>query len=126
TGAIEIRNHLALVHPGLCIGCGACLKACPRSLIRLVPAGRTIHVLCGSRDKGPVVKKACKVGCIGCTVCTKLAADNAIAMDRALAVVDYAKPLDNEEVVEKCPGHCIVKRPGARAEPGPVLTSDGS
>ncbi|NQT94330.1 MAG: RnfABCDGE type electron transport complex subunit B [Lentisphaerae bacterium] len=111
-GAIEITSggHLALVHPALCIGCGACVKACPRDLIQMVPAERTIHVLCRSKDKGPAVKKACKVGCIGCTICTKLAEDEAIAMDGSLAVVDYTKPLDNDQVVEKCPTDCITRR----------------
>lgn len=108
--AIEMTaNHLAVVHPDICIGCGACVKACPRSLPKLVPAARSIHVLCRSRDKGPVVRKACSVGCIACTLCTKLADNEAIKMDGFLAVVDYSKPLTNEAVVEKCPGHCIVK-----------------
>lgn len=108
-GAIEItEKNIALVHPDLCISCGACVKTCPRQLIKMIPESRHIHVMCSSRDKGPAVKKACKVGCIGCTVCTKFS-DGAIAMDGALAVVDYSKPLENEEVITKCPGKCIVK-----------------
>lgn len=110
TGAIEITaGQLAAVHPALCIACGACLKACPRSLIKLVPAARMIHVLCRSKDKGPIVKKLCKVGCIGCTVCTKHCDEGAIAMDGSLAVVDYSRPLTKEIVVEKCPTSCIVR-----------------
>jgi Na+-translocating ferredoxin:NAD+ oxidoreductase subunit B len=108
-GAIEIVNGLAKVHKDLCIGCGACVKTCPRSLITMAPASRTLHVLCRSRDKGPAVKKACAVGCIGCTRCAKLTDNEAIKMDGPLAVVDYSKPLDREDLVEKCPGHCIVK-----------------
>jgi RnfABCDGE-type electron transport complex B subunit len=116
-GAIEITpKSLAVVHPELCIGCGLCVKACPRRIIRMVPVARRIHVLCSSKDKGPVVKKACKVGCIACTVCAKLAENQAIRMEGALAVVDYSKPLENETLVEKCPGHCIVKHEGP-AEP---------
>ena len=30
-------------------------------------------------------------------------------MDGFLAVVDYTKPLTNEETIAKCPGHCIRK-----------------
>lgn len=112
--AIEITpGRLAKVHPDVCIGCGQCVKTCPRHIIKMAPATRSIHVLCSSKDKGPVVKKACKVGCIACTVCTKLAPDGAIKMEGALAVVDYSKPLETETVIEKCPGHCIVKVPGA-------------
>ena len=110
TAAIELRNGIATVHSDLCIACGACVKACPRDLIKIVPANRHIHVMCSSRDKGPIAKKACKVACIGCTVCTKLAADESIKMDGFLAVVDYDKDLDSEEVIEKCPGKCIVER----------------
>jgi Na+-translocating ferredoxin:NAD+ oxidoreductase RNF subunit RnfB len=110
-GAIEITSgRIALVHPELCIGCGACVKTCPRQLIKMIPASRAIHVLCSSRDKGPAVKKVCKVGCIGCTVCTKLADNEAIRMDGPLAIVDYTKELTDEKCVEKCPGKCIVKR----------------
>ncbi|MBM4143554.1 MAG: RnfABCDGE type electron transport complex subunit B [Lentisphaerae bacterium] len=109
-GAVEITaGQLALVHADLCIGCGACVKTCPRKLIRMIPAGRTIHVLCNSPEKGPAVKKACQVGCIGCTLCAKLAPE-AIQMNGFLAAVDYARELDNQEVVDKCPTHCIVRR----------------
>ncbi len=108
-GAIEITDkNIAIVHPDLCISCGACVKTCPRTLIKMIPDSRHIHVMCSSRDKGPAVKKACKVGCIGCTIWTKFS-DEAIAMDGALAIVDYSKPLESEEVITKCPGKCIVK-----------------
>ncbi len=120
--AIELRGNIAHVHPTLCIGCGACVRTCPRDLIKMVPAASRIHVLCSSKDKGPIVKKACKVGCIGCTICAKLAPDEAIAMDGFLAVVDYAKELTETKVVEKCPGKCIVDRPldGTEDATGPV------
>jgi len=106
--AIRIANGIAKVDKALCIACGKCVAACPRKLIKLVPAAAEIHVLCSSKDKGPAVKKVCGTGCIGCRICTKLA-DGAITMDGFLAVVDYAKPLTNEETVAKCPGHCIRK-----------------
>lgn len=110
-GAIEITaDRLAFVHPELCVGCGLCVKACPRKLIELAPDSRSIHVLCSSRDKGPVVKKKCKVGCIGCSLCAKNAPGGAIRMEGPLAVVDYSVALESEEVIAKCPQHTIEKR----------------
>jgi len=107
--AIEITaGRLAVVHPDICIGCGNCVRTCPRSLIRMAPDSRTLHVICSSKDKGPVVKKACSVGCIGCTICTKLVKNEAIKMEGALAVVDYTRDPESDAAAEKCPGHCIV------------------
>jgi electron transport complex protein RnfB len=107
-GAIAVTDGLAKVDKTRCIACGKCVTACPRKLIKLVPFSASIHVLCSSKDKGPAVKKVCGTGCIGCRLCTKFA-DGAIAMDGFLAVVDYAKPLANEETIAKCPARCIRK-----------------
>ena len=107
-GAIEVVAGVARVHPELCISCRKCVAACPRGIIRMVPENRRIHVFCSSKDPGAEVRKVCKVGCIGCRICTRLA-EGAITMDGALAVVNYERPLDNEEVVAKCPGKCILK-----------------
>ena len=106
--AITVADGLAKVSKSLCIACGKCVAACPRKIIRLVPAAAAIHVLCCSKDKGPAVKKLCGTGCIACRMCIK-PADGAIAMDGFLAVIDYAKPLTNEETVAVCPTHCIRK-----------------
>ncbi len=107
--AVEItKDRLARVHAEPCIGCGLCVSACPRHLIKLVPASRAIHVLCSSKERGPAVKKKCSVGCIGCTLCTKVT--DAIKMEGTLAVVDYDQPLEDEAAIEKCPQHTIVKQ----------------
>jgi electron transport complex protein RnfB len=114
--AIELTgNRLAIVHPELCIACGKCVGACPRKLIKLVPETCSIHVLCSSKDKGPVVKKICSVGCIGCTLCAKAVNNIGIRMDGPLAVVDYATLLEKEDIMAKCPAQTIVKRPGTRS-----------
>ncbi len=105
-GAIEIRNNLATVHPDLCISCRKCVGACPRSIIRMIPANRSIHVRCSSRDKGPIAKKACSVACIGCRLCVKLGGGG-FEMDGFLAIRNYTVPVTSETVVEKCPGKCI-------------------
>jgi len=106
--AIAVADGLARVDRKLCIGCGRCVAACPRRIIALAPAEATIHVRCSNKDKGPAVKAVCTTGCIACRICTKLS-DGAISMDGFLAVVDYGKPLVNDEVVAKCPAKCIRK-----------------
>lgn len=106
--AIDIVNGLAIVDKVRCIACGKCVVACPRKIIKLIPAGETLHVLCSSKDKGPLVKHYCSVGCIGCRICTKFAGE-AIVMDGFLAVRDYSKQPPNDEAAAKCPSKCITK-----------------
>jgi electron transport complex protein RnfB len=112
--AIRIEQGLAIVDPALCIACGKCVTACPRTLIKLIPESRSIHVLCRSQDRGPDVKKVCSVGCIACTICVKTCNGQGITMEGQLAVVDYSVPLDVDAVVEKCPAHTIHKRSGLK------------
>lgn len=118
--AIEITgDKLAVVHPDRCISCGKCVAACPRKLIKLVPESRSIHILCSSKDKGPVTKANCKVGCIACTLCVKKAGAG-IRMEGALAVVDYAVPLEDEAIVGVCPAKTIVRRSGKKEAAAPA------
>jgi Na+-translocating ferredoxin:NAD+ oxidoreductase subunit B len=109
-GAIEMTaTGLAYVHSDICIGCNACVKACPRGLIQMIPDGTALHVLCSSKDKGPIVKKACEVGCIGCRLCVKHGGE-AFEMDGFLALRNYEKPVEDEDtVIGKCPGKCIIR-----------------
>ena len=117
--AIEITGQrLAVVHPALCIGCQACVKACPRRLIRMVPESRRVHILCRSTDRGPVVRKYCEVGCIGCNRCVKAVDRQGIAMDGALAVVDYTTPIEDVTVAGTCPQATIVIRDGRKEGEG--------
>lgn len=108
--AIEIKDGLAVVHQHLCIGCGKCTKACPRNIIKMAPASRNFHILCSSKAKGPEVKKACDVGCIGCRLCTKISDAMPVSMDGFLAVLDYGEdvsPEDAKTAEAKCPGKCM-------------------
>ena len=105
--AIAVEDGLARVNPAICIGCGKCVKTCPRQLIELVPADAKATVLCRSKAKGPVVRQQCSKGCLGCTLCTRLA-PGSFSMDGALATPDYAHPpADAAAVAAKCPGKCI-------------------
>ncbi len=109
-GAISIKNGLAIVDPKVCIGCGMCVKQCPRDLIVMTPVAHKIHVRCSSLEKGAVVRKLCSVGCIGCGMCVKMEGGVSMAMNGTLALVDYTKPpVAVEGVVDKCPVKCIEK-----------------
>jgi electron transport complex protein RnfB len=111
--AIVINERgVAQVRPELCIGCGKCVTACPRHLIKLVPTNRSVHVLCSSRDRGAAVRKVCAAGCIGCGICAKALSNKGIAMQGALAIVDYSAPIDDTSVAAKCPQKVIALRTG--------------
>ncbi|MDY5954751.1 MAG: (Fe-S)-binding protein [Kiritimatiellia bacterium] len=107
--AIDIRQGVAVVDPKRCIACGRCVAACPRKLIRLVPAAETLRVLCSSPEKGAAVRKVCQRGCIGCTLCAKFA-PQAFRMEGNLAVREYGAQPPGEGVAAKCPAKAIVCR----------------
>ena len=107
--AIHVVDGVAVVDKDKCKACGACVNACPKNLIELVPYNNTIKVSCSSKAKGPVVMKACSVGCIGCGICAKNCPSQAIEVKDSLAKIDYSKCIDCGTCVEKCPKKAIIK-----------------
>lgn len=104
-GAMYMNEKgLPVVIPEKCTGCGACAKACPRGVIDIIPADKEVHVRCRSYDRGPAVRKYCKVGCIACTACVRACPQKAISMDQGtLAKIDYSL-CDNCGICStKCP-----------------------
>lgn len=111
-GAITMNPETGLIEidPDKCTACGACVKACPKQLIELRkkwPKDRAIYVACRSRDKGAVVMKACKAGCIGCGKCAKVCPFGAITMDGSLAYIDSEKCKLCRKCVNECPTGAI-------------------
>ncbi len=103
-GAIQIRDGVAVVSVA-CIGCRACANQCPRNVIRMVPvkAQRMLLNLCTNADFGRDVTRACAVGCIGCSLCTK--AGSLIEMKDNLAVVRlnvYDPTADYSAYIKRC------------------------
>lgn len=107
--AVHIVNGIAVVDEDKCKACGKCVAACPRNVIELVPADSKVRVACSSKDKGPVAMKACKSACIGCMLCQKNCASQAISVNDALAHVDYDKCVNCNTCVDKCPKGAIKK-----------------
>lgn len=102
-GALNIVNGIAKVTKDKCTACGKCVAACPKKLIELVPYSAEHIVQCRSQDKGKDVKAKCGVGCIACTLCTKVCTFDAIHMEGNVAKIDYSKCTNCGACAQKCP-----------------------
>lgn len=107
--AIRIVSNKAVVEEDLCVGCAKCVKACPQSLIELVPFDSKYRVQCKSHDKGKAVKTNCKAGCIGCGICERNCPNGAISVNDNFAKIDYTKCEGCGLCAEKCPSKVIIK-----------------
>ncbi|MCR5399248.1 MAG: RnfABCDGE type electron transport complex subunit B [Lachnospiraceae bacterium] len=106
--AIHVVNGIATVDKEKCKACGKCVAACPKGLIELIPYEAQVRVSCNSKDKGPVVLKACDTGCIGCGICAKNCPVEAIKVTDNLASINYDKCSGCGTCAEKCPKKAIV------------------
>ncbi len=105
--AITMQKGVAHIDPDRCVACGACIKACPKHLIELVPASQTVHVVCANPERGKDVKAVCEAGCIGCSLCARSCPNGAIQMNAGLAKIDPDRCSGCGVCVEKCPVHVI-------------------
>ena len=114
--AIKVCNGVAHVDREKCLGCGACSKVCPQSLISIVPKASRVFVGCSSTDLGKNVTKVCKAGCIGCKICEKTCKFDAIHVENNLAKIDPDKCKNCTMCAKACPRHIIhvVQKPGAK------------
>lgn len=105
--ALQIVNGVALVNMEKCTGCGACAKACPKSIIHMIPDDVNPVVLCQNTDKGAQTRKVCSTGCIGCMKCTKFCPTNAISVSNNLAVIDQDLCIACMQCADECPVNAI-------------------
>ncbi len=110
--AIHIVDGLAVVDYNKCIGCGACSKVCPRSIITITgfAADRIPVVACSNKDKGKDARSVCKTACIGCKACAKQSDLFTITENLSKSHYDAYTDAAHEQVakaIEKCPTDCI-------------------
>ncbi len=105
--AIRIENGVAVVDRDKCIGCSACIAACPKGVIELLPRDSKILVNCSNRDKGARTRESCNIGCIGCKLCEKNCPEGAIVVEGNVAHIAYEKCVGCGICAEKCPRKII-------------------
>jgi ferredoxin len=103
------ENGMRIVDKTKCTGCGACVKACPRNIITLIPDNRNVIVRCSSKDKGPIAKVLCGAGhpCIGCGLCAKKCPTQAITVSNNISKIDYSKCINCGQCAAVCPTKAI-------------------
>ncbi len=109
---MNAATGLPEVDDSKCVACGACVSACPKSLIELrkkSPKDRKIYVSCRNEEKGGIARKSCEVACIGCGKCAKVCPFDAITIGNNLAYIDPDKCKLCRKCVDECPTHAIVE-----------------
>ncbi len=115
--AIKITaDGLAVIDREKCRSCQKCVKACPRSLISMVPKTQSVLVACKNLDKGKRAKEVCAIACIACKICEKNCPTKAIVVVNNLAVIDFKTCTRCGICVEKCPQKSILKLPGPEGQ----------
>ena len=106
--AIHVIDGVAKVDTEKCVGCMSCAAACPRGIIVPVEYDKHVVIACASHAKGAVTVRSCSQGCIGCSLCKKICPNDAITIDKNLAVIDYSKCDSCGLCATVCPKKLIV------------------
>jgi len=102
-GRVEVDKEI-------CISCKKCVAICPTAVMQMIPYDADYFVACNSKDKGGIVRKSCKVGCIGCKICEKKFPEAGFNVNNFLSVVNYdSVGVDREGAAEACPTNSICK-----------------
>ncbi len=109
--AIDVnKDGYARIDEKKCIKCGLCAVACPKNLIKRIPATAKVYVACSNVERGAAVKAVCDRGCVGCGLCAKTCPEKAITMIDNLPTFDYTKCTGCLKCFDKCPTDAIKKR----------------
>ncbi len=124
--AMYVRGGMVEVMVSRCVSCGICIKACPRSILQLVPRRARVMSHCATKEKMKSVTEVCGVGCINCLKCLKACPAEAITYEKRRIEINHKTCLDYGPACgEACVGACprgIMRRMGAR--PAVVAESD--
>ena len=107
-GAIRLENGVAVIDDDVCTGCGACVSACPRGVISLMPKSKTVVVACRNKAIGKVARLQCATACVGCKRCEKNCPSESIHVVDGVAVIDGDTCTRCGACVAGCPMHCII------------------
>lgn len=108
--AITMGDHgIAYIDTMKCTGCGACVEACPKNTIEVLPLDIDVYVACRNSHRGKQVKDVCEVGCLSCGICAKSCPFEAITMVDGIPKIDYDKCHECLICLDKCPRNTIVR-----------------
>jgi len=89
--ALHMVNDFPEVDPDACVACGACVKACPKDLIKILPKSTRVYIPCSTRDSAKVTMELCKAGCIHDKACVRKCPAEAISEVNGMVTVDQKK-----------------------------------
>ncbi|MBN2034824.1 MAG: 4Fe-4S dicluster domain-containing protein [Deltaproteobacteria bacterium] len=102
-----MENHFPVIDEALCVGCGQCVKTCPKGLITLIPKKARAVVRCSSRDTGKMTHEICAIGCMHCMSCVRACPAEAVALVDGVIRIDQKKcmeygPQCNDACIKAC------------------------
>ena len=102
-------DNLPLVDRDKCTGCGICVEACPRHLMKLSLEDEHYIVLCVNKQKGIEAKKGCSMTCLKCKRCERACENDAVHVVTGVALIDSCKCINCGKCEEQCPNKVIRK-----------------
>lgn len=124
--AIRVIDGLAHIDREKCVGCGMCVKTCPKQIIEIQNKKNLVYVACKSNSPGAQTRKRCTAGCIGCMKCQKACKFDAIFVEDNLARVDFDKCKNCGLCEKECPTGAIVNLRPKKKPAAPKKTEEAA